>query len=157
MSRCIITLIRTENLIPPNINPTKRKTFGTVLLSKKVKGINMLQYKHQKKTEMIYVCDIIQRRIQGKGLGPNYFQRPETRRAEQIFFGDRPPSPVYLRVWMTTPPLLSQDVIRCRIRDNTADADQHNFIQTNISSSLFSIMHYVEIPQEYQPLTPSPQ
>ena len=29
-----------------NINPAKRTTFGTVLLSKKVKRTNMLQYKH---------------------------------------------------------------------------------------------------------------
>ena len=34
-------------------------TFGTVLLSKKVKTINMPQYKHQKKMEMIHVCEII--------------------------------------------------------------------------------------------------
>ena len=40
------------NIITPwkpnftNINPAKRMTFETVLLSKKVKGTNILQYKH---------------------------------------------------------------------------------------------------------------
>ena len=38
----------------------KGTTFGNVLLSKKVKRTNMLQYKHKrKKTEMIHVCDMI--------------------------------------------------------------------------------------------------
>ena len=39
--------LKTYNSI--NINPAKRTTFGTVLLSKKVKRTNMLQYKHKKK------------------------------------------------------------------------------------------------------------
>ena len=44
-------------------------------------------------------------------------------------------------------------VIRCRIRDKTADVHQHNFIQNNISSLPLPIMHYVEIPQGNHPLT----
>ena len=42
-----------------NINPAKRTTFGTVLLSKKVKRTNMLSIQELKKTERIKVYDII--------------------------------------------------------------------------------------------------
>ena len=44
-------------------------------------------------------------------------------------------------------------VIRRRIRDNTANVHQHNFIQNNMSSLPLPIMHYVEIPWGYHPLT----
>ena len=44
----------------------------------------------------------------GGGPGPHtlFFFRNEAGRAEKIYFGDRRPPP-YLRVWMTTPPPVS--------------------------------------------------
>ena len=59
----------------------------------------------------------IQWRIQGRGPGgpglPLFLDQTETRRAENIFLGDRPP-PLYLRVWMTwTPPYLKVWIRHC--------------------------------------------
>ena len=51
-----------------------------------------------------------QGQIQGRGPGarrPLVLDQTEARRAEKPFFGDHPP-PLYLRVWMSSPPLISR-------------------------------------------------
>ena len=48
-------------------------------------------------------------RIKGRGPGsPLYFYTKLRPEGMKIFFGDRPPS--HLRVWMTAPPPLSEDL-----------------------------------------------
>ena len=46
----------------------------------------------------------MQWRIQVTGP-PLFLDQTEARRAEKFFFGDRPPLPPYVSVWMTVPPL----------------------------------------------------
>ena len=99
---------------------------------------------------MIYVCDIIQWPILGRGPPPppSLIFRPNRDPKGRKNILETPDHHAYLRIWMTPPPPpLSQGVIRCRIRDNTADVQQQNFIQTRTClPSLFPIMQYVEIP-----------
>ena len=50
----------------------------------------------------------------GKGTGapglPLFFDQTEARRAKKLFLETAPLPPSYLRVWMTGPPHLSQDL-----------------------------------------------
>ena len=41
---------------------------------------------------------------EGQGGPPLVLDQTEAQRAEKNFFGDCPPFPPYLRVWMTAPP-----------------------------------------------------
>ena len=74
-----------------------------------------------------------------------YFKTKPRPEGPKEFFGDT--GPPRLSKGLDDRPPLSQGVIRCRIRDNTADIEH---------PSLLPIIHYVEIPQGYHPLAPPP-
>ena len=42
----------------------------------------------------------------GGPVPPLFLDHTEAQKAEKIFFGDHPPPPPHLRVWMTGPPLI---------------------------------------------------
>ena len=55
---------------------------------------------------LVLSFDLIQRRIQGRASPPPYFSTKMTPEGSKKIFWRPPPTPTYLRVWMTAPPPL---------------------------------------------------
>ena len=60
---------------------------------------------------LVLSFDLIQRRIQGRASPPPYFSTKMTPEGSKKIFWRPPPTPTYLRVWMTAPPPSLSDAL----------------------------------------------